>query len=180
MKLEGYDNYEIYPETGQVWSYTRKKFIGSKNGGYWKVGLTDNNGVGKTFFLHRLIWKIVNGVIPNGMQVNHIDENKDNNSIVNLNLMTPKENTNWGTGTERSSKTRLNLPQMSKSIIGLKDGEIKLYFSSTQEAGRNGFQHSHISKCCKGIHNHHKGYQWQYQDDYLADWWEQEMEKALN
>ena len=38
---------------------------------------------------------------------------------------------------------------------------------------------SHISSCCKGRQSYKTigGYKWQYVDDYLADWWEQEMER---
>lgn len=55
--------------------------------------------------LSRCIWESFNGPIPEDMQVNHIDEDPTNNRLENLNLMTPKENTNWGTGIERRAKT---------------------------------------------------------------------------
>ncbi len=55
-------------------------------------------------FVHRLVWEAFNGPIPDGMQINHIDENPLNNRLDNLNLMTPKENTNWGTCIERRAK----------------------------------------------------------------------------
>ena len=108
MKLEGYSDYEIYPETGQVWSYKRNRFIKRKKGnGYYGCTLIDDNGVIKEWLLHRLIWVAVNGDIPEGMQVNHIDENKHNNSISNLNLLTNKENLLWGSGLERGGITRI-------------------------------------------------------------------------
>lgn len=44
------------------------------------------------------------GVIPQGMQINHKDEDKTNNSIDNLELMTNKENSSYGTRNERISK----------------------------------------------------------------------------
>lgn len=44
------------------------------------------------------------GRVPDGLQINHINENKTDNRLCNLNLMTPKENTNWGTRTERAAK----------------------------------------------------------------------------
>lgn len=175
MKLEGYSNYEIYPEEGKIWSYKRNKFVGAKNkNGYWKCNLTNDNGEIWKGGLHRFIWFAVNGEIPEGMQVNHIDENKNNNSIFNLCLMSPKDNINWGSGIERRSKTQ------SKPVIAMKNGVVKLYFASTQEAQRNGFLQSKICLCCNGEKwvKSHKGYQWKYQDDYLADWWEQEMGKA--
>lgn len=51
--------------------------------------------------VHRAVWEAFNGKIPEGLQVNHIDEDKHNNHLDNLNLMTAKENTNWGTAIDR-------------------------------------------------------------------------------
>ena len=173
MKLEGYSDYEIYPEKGKIWSYKRNKFVGAKNkNGYWKCNLTNDNGEIWKGGLHRFIWFAVNGEIPEGMQVNHIDENKNNNSISNLNLMSPKDNINWGDGIERRSK------KLSKPVIGIKNNKIHYYFPSTQEAKRFGFVQGCVARCARCERNSYQGYKWQYQDDYLADWWEQEMEKA--
>jgi len=47
---------------------------------------------GKTFFIHRLVWETFVGIIPKGLQINHIDGNKSNNSLSNLELVTPAEN----------------------------------------------------------------------------------------
>lgn len=55
--------------------------------------------------VYRLVYSAFHGPIPEGMQVNHIDEDPTNNRLENLNLMTPKENTNWGTGIARRAKT---------------------------------------------------------------------------
>ena len=55
-------------------------------------------------FVHRLVYESFVGPIPYGMQVNHIDENPENNVLWNLNLMTPKQNTNWGTCIERRAR----------------------------------------------------------------------------
>lgn len=70
------------------------------------------NGVRKYPLVSRLVYAAFNGPIPDGMQVNHIDENPLNNRLDNLNLMTPKENTNWGTCIERRTKT------LSKTMKG--------------------------------------------------------------
>ena len=68
--------------------------------GYIIIGLHKDGGM-KQHQLHRLVYEAFIGTIPNGMQVNHIDENKANNRVSNLNLLTPKENSNWGTRTKR-------------------------------------------------------------------------------
>ncbi len=47
---------------------------------------------GKTFLVHRVVWEAFNGEIPEGLQVNHIDGNKANNNLSNLELVKPAEN----------------------------------------------------------------------------------------
>ena len=46
---------------------------------------------GKVIAEHRLIWKRYFGEIPKGYEIHHKDENKLNNSIENLQLVTRKE-----------------------------------------------------------------------------------------
>jgi hypothetical protein len=47
---------------------------------------------GKNIILHRLIWTTFVGPIPNGMIVNHIDHNKQNAALSNLELITQSQN----------------------------------------------------------------------------------------
>lgn len=189
MRLEGYSNYEIYPETGRVFSYKSNRFVGVKTDkGYWHCVLTSDDGKEWSTLIHRVIWITVNGEIPDGMEINHIDENRNNNSISNLSLMTHKENINWGTRNKKASKSLTNHPKKSKPVFAFKNDTLKLFFLSTKEAERNGFCHNHINKCCQHIinHNSHKGYQWRYLDDVLGDWLEEiqdedmKLEKGYN
>lgn len=69
----------------------------------WQAHL-QKDGKNTGFVWSRCIYTAFYGPIPEGMQVNHIDEDPTNNKLDNLNLMTPKENTNWGTGVERRAK----------------------------------------------------------------------------
>lgn len=179
MKAKGYSNYEVYPEEGKIWSYLSNCFIGHKDHkrGYWYCTLLTDDGKRTNWYLHRFIWYSVNGEIPDGYQVNHIDENVENNSIFNLNIMTPKENSNWGTRTERI-KAKTTNGKCSRNIIASQNNKIIHIFPSMMEAERNGYNASNVCKCCKGKLTHYKNYKWQYVDYYLADWWEEEMEKA--
>lgn len=175
MKLNGYSNYEIDINNGTVFNLKTKKYIGSVGTkGYLQTSLTDDIGEQHFWQMHRLIWTTAYGEIPEGMQVNHINEDKMNNSIFNLNLMTPKENCNWGSCIERRSQKCL------KPILALKNGVIQMFFpSATDAVTMLNLTNSGISLCCSGKRNTYKGYQWMYMDDYLADWWEQEMDKAV-
>ena len=83
-----------------------KGFKGKRQNDYWRVYLY-KNGSRKKHLVHVLVYETFFGDIPEGMQVNHKDENKDNNSAFNLNLLTPKENCNWGTRNERITKTKI-------------------------------------------------------------------------
>lgn len=50
------------------------------------------NGKIMRYSVHRLIWQYYNGKIPEGMEINHIDGNKRNNEIKNLEICTSKQN----------------------------------------------------------------------------------------
>ena len=119
---------------------------------------------GKTFRLNRLIYSVFKGDIPEGYEVNHIDENKENNSVSNLNLMTPKENTNWGTGIERQIMKRVN-GKKSKPVLqyDLEGNFIKKYPSISEAQRITGVFKANIIKCCKGKQNKTGGYKWRYE-----------------
>ena len=178
MKFRDYDNYEIY-EDGRIFSYFTKKFLkpATNKDGYQVVGLIDNNGKRKKYLVHRVIYEVFSGEqIPEGMQCNHIDEDKTNNQKSNINLMTPKENVNWGTRTERASKSiskaltnnpkrskaMTNNPKISKAVGAFKNGELVMVFPSTNEAKRQGFHQGNVSACCRGEMKTHRGYTWRY------------------
>ena len=46
----------------------------------------------KLLMVHRVIWELVHGVIPEGMEVDHIDHNRTNNFITNLRLVSASDN----------------------------------------------------------------------------------------
>lgn len=157
-KFRNYDKYEVYDD-GRIYSYKSKKFLKPtkfKNG-YYRVGLTNNEGKVKLFTLHRVIYEAVTGEpIPEGYEINHIDENKENNSRSNLELLTHKQNINYGTGIERRSATR------SKTVGAFKNGELVMSFKNIMDADKNGYSFGCVARCCRGERKTHKGFEWRY------------------
>lgn len=127
---------------------------GKQTNGYLYVNLW-KDGKRKHFRVHRLVWEAFNGIIPDGHQINHISENKTDCSLCNLNLMTPKENVNWGTCNQRIAE------KQSEPVLQLTltDKLIKEW-PSIMEIGRNGFDQGSVSKCCNGKRKSHKGFKW--------------------
>lgn len=193
LKIDGYSNYEIYPREGRIWSCLRNKFLKIKTtkNGYSEVSLISDDGKKKSCLVHRVIYTACYGPIPEGLQVNHIDEDKSNNSIFNLNLMTPKENNNWGScrqrmvekikGRKYSDEHKLKLSKAKignhnrkpKKVGAFKGEELIMIFSSIKEAELNGYSRSAVCKCCKNCFNKegnniYKGYQWKYIEKEVA------------
>lgn len=129
--------------------------------GYLQVVLY-KNGKPKHFRVHRLV---AEAFLPNWFddtQVNHIDENKKNNHVDNLEWCDAKYNTNYGTGIYRMIEKQRN-GKLSKPVLQFtKTGEFVKEWPSTSEAGRNGFDKSTICHCCNGKRKYYKGYIWKF------------------
>jgi hypothetical protein len=62
-----------------------------------QVGWKDKNYIrtthkGKTYRVHRIIWEMFNGEIPENMQIDHINNNGFDNRLENLQLVTNQQN----------------------------------------------------------------------------------------
>lgn len=92
-ELKSIGNDYSVSRTGEVYSHKRHKYIKQRVGpkGYMMVNLSIN-GTCKTFTVHRLV---ADAWIPNSdslPQVNHIDGDKTNNSVDNLEWCTASHN----------------------------------------------------------------------------------------
>lgn len=59
------------------------------------VGYRQYEFAGITYLGHRFMWECFNGAIPEGLVVNHIDHNKQNNALSNLELLTQEANVQY-------------------------------------------------------------------------------------
>ena len=171
--IEGYEGLYQVSNLGRVKSlkdnrgnYREKilKQLKDKDG-YLYVNLYKNRKM-KGCKVHRLVAQtfIHNPNINHYTQINHIDEIKSNNCIENLEWCTCNYNVNYGTRTERMSKSNTNNIKRSKPVIGI--NKINGYiceFPSTHEVERvMGIAQADISRCCNGKQKSAGGYKWFY------------------
>jgi len=112
--------------------------------GYLRITLLKNKKQ-KRFLSHRLVAQAFIPNPENKPQVNHIDEDKENNRVDNLEWVTAKENNDWGTRKSRAIKSSINNPKrdylelgkkFSKSIYYINEKGEKICFSGIHEAAR--------------------------------------------
>ena len=114
--IKGYEGiYQIsnYGEVIRLQSYDSRGHLRNKRtlkqrkneDGYLQLGL-HKNGKEKKFLVHRLVAETFTPNPYNYLEINHIDENKQNNSIFNLEWCDHKYNTNYGTSQARRIATR--------------------------------------------------------------------------
>lgn len=141
-EIEGYDGDYLISNLGKVRSlkYKNPKILkpGKNMGGYYYVILCKNN-IPKTSYLHRLV---AENFIPNPdnkLTVNHLDANKLNNNVTNLEWATSSENNQhaWDQGlmenTRKSVKKNISIANEARKIpIYSKDLDLK--FESCTEA----------------------------------------------
>ena len=127
--ISGFDDYCIN-EFGEIYSLKTKMYIKpSDNYNNYKVITFRKDGIKKQFRLHRLVAETFLPNPNNKSQVNHIDGNKANNHVSNLEWATPLENNihAYQTGLKKGNKKG---NKKGKLVINLQNGII--YNSATE------------------------------------------------
>ena len=159
--VPGYEGLYWVSDLGRVKSLKHGKeriLRPAKNSrGYLQVVLCKDGKV-KRLYVHRLVWIAFNGPIPEGYEVNHISEDKTDCRLANLNLMTHKENNNWGTRNRRAAKALSKMVEQHT----LDGNHICTWFSTIGIQRELGYSQSYISACCLGKRKTAYGFVWKY------------------
>lgn len=90
MTRISYRTFDIDPVAGLVFGLRGQPIGSADSSGYIQIdGRARGLGI---LSAHRLIWESVNGSIPDGKEINHINGVKVDNRIANLELATRSEN----------------------------------------------------------------------------------------
>ena len=134
---------------------------GKDKNGYLFIGLRVN-GKTKWYKVHRLVWEAFYGPIPEGYEINHINEVKTDNRLENLSLVTHKENINWGTCRKRAGEKH------RKAVIqyNLEGKKLESWESASAAADALEIDVAQISACCLGKphYNTAGGFIWKYKE----------------
>ena len=163
-QVSGYEGLYLISDKGRVISERKQKIMrnGHNKCGYSFVILF-KGGKSKLCLVHRLV---AEAFIPNPDNlpcINHKDENKDNNSVENLEWCTHQYNCNYGTRNERAGNRKRN-GKLAKPVRQYSlDGEfIKDWPSAIEVTRQLGFNQGGISRCCLGQIVQAYGYKWEY------------------
>lgn len=156
VKIDGFEKYEV-SNLGKVRNIKSgimlKPWI--TKDGYLRHCLYKHNKQ-KKLLLHRIIATTFIDNPEGKPCVNHIDENKLNNDLSNLEWCTERENAVHGTRIKRIAE------KLSKKVIqlDLNDNVLKEFESMHQAERETGVSVSSISNCCNGRRKSAGGFKW--------------------
>lgn len=173
VPIKGYDGLYEISNIGKVKSLAKYKGTGYKQliserimkgrdnaYGYLQVGLTRGN-VKKTKYIHRLVAEHFIDNHENKQEVNHIDGDKYNNSVNNLEWCTRLENEqhSYRLGLKKKGDMWGN----SKRVVQYFEGEVIREWNSIKEiATELNVDRRNIINCCTGIKSEFLGFKWRY------------------
>lgn len=169
--IKGYEGLYQVSSFGRVKSLERVDRIGRKkhgkflkehinSGGYFNVALYSKYSVKKYLLIHRLV---AQAFIPNPNdypQVNHIDENKINNNVDNLEWCTSEYNLGFKNRRKKASKST------KKPIISISpNGIFRWETSATDFSKRTGIDIRNVNAVLKRKRKHTHGYCFMYAEE---------------
>lgn len=136
----GDKKYYFHPEFTKYAASKEGEVINVKTGRIMKMcknhaGYYRFNMSRKCYFIHRFVFEAIKGKIPDGYQVDHINEIKTDNRIKNLQLLTKKQNI-------QKSK---NKPVVSFNLI---KGDKKIFLSAKEASFELEISRGCISNIC--------------------------------
>jgi hypothetical protein len=157
--IKGYESLYQVSNNGKVRNKQTGKILKAGiSGGYYMVALSKNNQA-HSYTVHKLVMENFNREPYENEVINHIDSNKLNNNIDNLEYVTQKENVRkaWESGLcegiRKHAKNMIHKNAIPCKAVAQKDlnGNLIATYVSVREAERKtGITSGQISHVCTG------------------------------
>ena len=162
LPIRGFEDSYLISDLGNIWSLRRHRLLRVRKStrGYGQVNLC-KEGRMVTQRVHRLV---ASHFLPNPLslpEINHLNENKLDNRVENLEWCDRSRNVNFGERTEKQ-KAKVSIPVVQFSISG---DQIAAYPSIRQAARELKLNRHAISECCRGKRKTLGGYKWKYKQE---------------
>lgn len=161
-RIKGFEDSYLISEDGQVWSIRSEKFLKPRIDRYgYEAVVLSVCGIPHYKTVHRLV---AQAFIPNPNNlptVNHINEDKRDNRVANLEWMSVADNDNYGIRNEKMANTKCLSPVEQVFT----DGTSKRYKGVKDAAMQTGINRCCIAKCCKNLRKTAGGYKWRYANE---------------
>ena len=163
LDVKDYPNYQV-SSYGRVKSRINNIILKQRldKDGYCKVDLNSTtkrvNRLVATTFIH-------NDNPLTKTHVNHINEIKTDNTVDNLDWVTPKENNNHGTHNQRVIETKKKNGTLRTGMKPVYCTETDTVYDSIKDAAKaTGKDRTGIARCCRGEYKQTGGYHFEFDE----------------
>ena len=150
VQAKGFPQYDVSSD-GEIRNHKTGRILKTRLNGHGYFALTLRKEKEQIpVRVHRLVADSFYDGDHSGLDVNHIDGDKSNNHVSNLEFCTRKENI------RHAFDTGLRKPRSQIKFRVVETGKV---YNSLRECEREtGFAETAISKCLRGIQDNYKGY----------------------
>lgn len=138
--------------------------------GYLQVDLPRTTGCRGSAYVHRLVFLTWQPELPvnyRELDINHRDETRDNNCFTNLEMITHRDNINYGSHTTRLADSNVKHGISARTVAIEIQTKRDYHFRTTAECARRlDLICPHVTDCLTGRRHKHHGYVFCREEDY--------------